>query len=243
MGRDHGRRRREDQAKHDRPTAHDNQRAHGPARSQARQHQVAGNQRPENRHLQHAVLIAGGLFAADNNHRRLGNPRQQRQADKASGQRAGDEAQVLQHQPIVAAQLFHRQLFAQPRRGLRHRPLQAEERDGRQHGEQDKHHLPRQDMHPGGAHQRPQQRGNQRHVGHQGGDFNTHRLLKGLLDRRVADRADKAQADPLQEAQQGELFNGLRQQRRQAGDDKPHHPGQHHRTAANTVRQRPQQPL
>ena len=98
-------------------------------------------------------------------------------------------------------------------------------------------------MHPGGAHQRPQQRGNQRHVGHQGGDFNTHRLLKGLLDRRVADRADKTQADPLQEAQQGELFNGLRQQRRQAGDDKPHHPGQHHRTAANTVRQRPQQPL
>jgi hypothetical protein len=35
----------------------------------------------------------------------------------------------------------------------------------RRHGEQHEHHLPRQDMHPGGAHQRPQQRGNQRHVG------------------------------------------------------------------------------
>ena len=98
-------------------------------------------------------------------------------------------------------------------------------------------------MNPGRAHQRPEQRRNQRDVGHQGGDLDAHRLFKRLLYRRIADRADKAQADTLQKAQQRELLNSLRQQRRQASYDKPHYPGQHHRTTADAVRKRPQQPL
>ena len=243
MGRYHRRHRREQQPEHNRPAAENNQRAHRPPRGQSRQHQVTGNQRAENRHLQQAILIAGGLFATDDNHRRLGNPRQQRQADKTGRQRAGDEAQILQHQAIIAAQLFHRQLLAHPRRGFRHRALQAHKGNSGQHGKQHEHHFPRQDVDPGRPHQRPQQRGNQRNVRHQGGDFDAHRLLKRLLNGGISHRADEAQTNPLQKAQQRELLNRLRQQRGQTGDDKPHHPGEHHRSTADTIRQRPQQPL
>ncbi|MNR10868.1 hypothetical protein D3C85_1271400 [compost metagenome] len=39
------------------------------------------------------------------------------------------------------------------------------------------------------------------------------------------------------------MFNGLRQQNGEAGDDKPHHAGEHYRATANAIRQRPKQPL
>ena len=93
-------------------------------------------------------------------------------------------------------------------------------------------------MHPCGAHQRPEQGSDQRHVRHQRGDFDTHRLFKRLLNGRIPHGADKAQAHPLQETQQSKLFNILRQQRGKAGDDEPHHARQHHRATANTIRQR-----
>ncbi len=117
--------------------------------------------------------------------------------------------------------------------------MQAKEGDGRQHREEDKHRFPRRVMHPGRAHQRPEQRRDQRYVGHQRGDFNAHRLLERFLDRRIPHRADKAQADALQKAQEGELLDILRQQRGKAGEDKPHHAGQHYRTAADAVGERP----
>jgi hypothetical protein len=51
--------------------------------------------------------------------------------------------------PLVGAAWVHilpwemMLLFTQSRRGFRHRPLQADKRDSRQHGEQHEHHLPR----------------------------------------------------------------------------------------------------
>ena len=68
--------------------------------------QVTDNQRAKNRHLQQAILIAAELLAADDNDRRLGNPRQQRQANKPRRQRARHKAAVLQHFFVIPAQLF-----------------------------------------------------------------------------------------------------------------------------------------
>ena len=93
------------------------------------------------------------------------------------------------------------------------------------------------------AGQRPEQRGDQRHVGHQCGDLDAHRFFKRLLNGGVADGADKAQADALQETHGDELFDGGDQQDRRAGDDKERYPGQHHRATAAAIRQRPEQPL
>ena len=93
-------------------------------------------------------------------------------------------------------------------------------------------------MNPGSPGQRPQQRGDQRHVSHQRGDFDTCRLFKRLLNGGIAHRTDKAQADPLQEAHHDKLFDIGDQQNGQAGDDKEQHPGQHHRAAATAIRQR-----
>ncbi len=106
VGCHHRRHGRQQQSGNDRPAAHDNQRPYAAPGGQAGQHQVTRNQRAEDRHLQQAVLIAAHPFTADNNDRRLGDPRQQRQADKARRQRPGNKAAVFQHRLIVPSQLL-----------------------------------------------------------------------------------------------------------------------------------------
>ncbi|CAH0223258.1 hypothetical protein SRABI106_02011 [Rahnella aquatilis] len=83
--------------------------------------------------------------------------------------------------------------------------------------------------------QRPEQRRNQRDIRHHGRDFNTHRLFEGFLYRGIADRADKAQADALQETHHHKLFNVLYEQNGQTGDDEKAHARQHDRTTPAPV--------
>ncbi|MNZ80169.1 hypothetical protein D3C78_987970 [compost metagenome] len=173
----------------------------------------------------------------------MGNPGQQRQAGEANGQRPADKTTVGQHLAIVTPQVGGREFLALQRRGFRHRFPQAIEGKGRQRSEQHKHALPRRDVDQRSTGQWSEQRGNQRHVGHQCGDFYAHRFLKRFLYRGVADRADKAQANPLQETHKDKLLDAGHQQNRQAGDDKERHTRQHHRATTTAIRQWPQQPL
>ncbi len=61
---------------------------------QARQRQVAEDQRAEHRDLQQAVVQRRQRLTADQDHRRLGDPGQQRQAGETDRQRAAQEAAV-----------------------------------------------------------------------------------------------------------------------------------------------------
>ena len=173
----------------------------------------------------------------------MGNPGQQRQAGETDGQRAADKAAVGQYLTIVAPQVGGREFLTLQRSRLRHGFPQAVKGKRSQCGEQYEHALPRRYVDQRGTGQRPQQRGNQRYVGHQRGDFDAHRLFKRLLDGGVTHCADKAQANPLQETHKDKLFDAGHQQNSQTGDDKKRHAGQHNRATPAPIRQRPQQPL
>ncbi len=230
-----GRQRGDQQPQKHRASAQLDQALHAVFAGQARQRQVAEDQRAEHRDLQQAVIQRRQRLPADQDHRRLGDPGQQRQAGETDRQGAAQEAAVAQHLAVVAPQVGGGERLALQRGGLRHGFPQAVEGDGRQRRKQHEHALPRCDVDQRRTGQRPQQRGDQRHVSHQGGDFDAHRLFERLLNRGVADRADKAQADALQETHGDELLDGGDQQDRQAGDDKERHPGQHHRATAAAI--------
>ena len=127
--------------------------------------------------------------------------------------------------------------------GFGHEPVQQPPAHHGPHGESHEQPTPVQPLQQQGPDQRAEQRRQQGDVGQQRHHAYSVRLAECLVQRRVADRDHKAQAYPLQQAQQVEQANIMGPEGRQAGQAEERAAGQQQRAPTIAVCQRADQPL
>ena len=213
------------------------------ASRQLTQRQVTGDHRQKHRQLQQGVLHTRQTFVVHQDHRRKGNPGEDRDKHQPDSEGTKHHQPVFHQPAIVARQIGQGDGVTAVTSGFGHHTPQHHKGDQAAGGKQPEHAAPAANGEPGCTSKRTRQRSQQRHVGHQRHHAHRQRLIEGFLNCGIADRADKAEADALNKAQADKFLNRADPVHQHAGDGKKQDAEEHYRSPAKLIRERTQQPL